>query len=128
MDEAIPSQDSRAAFITDQRLVVENSAPLSRLRPAYRTRRQTSTRAVVAASADIAKQIKDAESRYTTRSFAIDRQFPARVVATITQEQVTSFQQADRLRWQVESRSRELSSVGLLHSESYRGISSASQP
>lgn len=75
-------------FVTDQRLVVEprrRRVPLSRGGVARHAgpARRPSSRAVEAASGDIASRIAFADSDYARRSQAIDKRFPADVIAAM---------------------------------------------
>lgn len=107
-------------FITDQRLVVEprrRRVPVTRGAPRPYSARRSSRRAVEAASEDIAARIAFADSDYARRSQAIDKRFPADVIAAMQSQKTTSKARVVRLQEEVERQREQLRLVGLLDSD-----------
>jgi predicted ATPase len=105
-------------FVTDQRLVVESPRKVG-----GRLRRETSSRlAVEAASADIAQQMRRADSVYARISQQQDRRFPRDVLDAMAKSE-TKFttEMISELLEEVAQRRERLHAVGLLDQEQAYG-------
>jgi ABC-type lipoprotein export system ATPase subunit len=110
-----------AVFITDQRLVVEPDKRAVRSALVHgvgkHARRSTTTRAVEAASNEIAAQISRADSNYARNSQLVDRRFPADVIKAMQFERETSRKSVEALIKDVDRERESLRLVGLLDSD-----------
>lgn len=113
-----------AVFVTDQRLVVEPNKRMVRnalvhgvvgVRSTRRT--STTTRAVEAASSEIASQISRADSDYARNSQLVDRRFPADVIKAMQYDRKTSRKIVEDLSRKVDIEREQLRLVGLLDTD-----------